>query len=263
MTTTRPGRDLFRHVARAVPWEPVLVTGVLAVALTRAAPSVPVALPATLVAAGACFAFDDRAADLLAASPTSLWRRRVLAMALVVPLAAGAWWAVVLADALGPDGGFPPLAEYLLPVTLVAVALAVAAAAARRSPDGMGSAVAGPALVAFVFATAVPREAWALHPVPAHAGRWAAILAIASIAVPAASRDLARASIRRRSGRANRAGRGPGRPSVEGVDPELAVLLHDEHARTLGQGVDRLARQAPHRRFVGGAVAGDEGPPTL
>jgi hypothetical protein len=191
MSSRRLSRDVCRHVLRAVRWQAVVVGGVLALAVGRGTTSAPVALLGTLVAAGSCFVFDDPAARTLASSPTSLWRRRLLAMGLVLPLTAVVWTAVVYPFAHGSARRLPPLEANLEAATLVAVVLAMAGFAARRSEDGVGSVTAAPALLAFVLVVGMLPDSWAFYPVGAHQGRWPVLLVFASLGIPAASRDLA------------------------------------------------------------------------
>ncbi|MEY2475174.1 MAG: hypothetical protein QOG87_489, partial [Actinomycetota bacterium] len=123
---------------------------------------------------------DDPAADTLASSPASLWRRRSLRLgvglpAVVVATMPAAWYLHAHTSTRWADGGL----EW---AGTVAVALALATLALRRTPDTTASAVAAPlVLVAVALSTTLP-ERWAVHPVAGHRLVWlAAALAAACV----------------------------------------------------------------------------------
>ena len=143
------------------------------------------------------YLFDDPAADVLAASPFDLARRRLTRLALGMPVVI-AGWLLALRQGSFLDG-YDALPVGALTVEIAAFAaftLAVAAVAARRGDHAPGiSAAAGLfVMVALLFVArqALP-SAW---PIPelqpnTHADRWRWVLA-ASLAVLAwASRDPA------------------------------------------------------------------------
>lgn len=129
--------------ARAVPWEPLIVTDaalVVLAALTRGAPAegtMP-ALACAAMAAACVFAVNDRGDALPAAVPTGPMRRRLHRLSVVVAGAAPAWRLLLRAV-------MPGVAVLgVLPV--LALVTAGVAAAVWAPPAGMGGAPALPLL---------------------------------------------------------------------------------------------------------------------
>ncbi len=143
------------------------------------------------------YLLDDPAADVLAASPSDLARRRLSRLALGLPVVVAGWllalWQGSFLD------GYDALAVGALTVEIAALAaftLAVAAVVARRGDHAPGITAAAGLFVMvallFVARQAVP-SAW---PIPelqpdTHADRWRWVLAASLAALAWASRDPA------------------------------------------------------------------------
>ncbi|WP_343243918.1 ABC transporter [Streptomyces sp. SID13726] len=180
-------------MARTLPWRAVgagAVVGLLVVGFPRLVSSPPDAwlglnllrAAALVLALGLAFLLDDPARQLTTPVPTRRWVRAGLRVALVAPLAA-VWWAAVLA--LVPAPSRPPVGAITLEaVTTAALALALASVAVRFTdePEPGPSIAATLLTVALLAALLVPAR-WDLF-VPAgdpdwqaaH-GRWAVLLA--------------------------------------------------------------------------------------
>lgn len=180
------------YLVRAVWWQPVVAAAVVATVVARLArldPDMERFLAALLLALGTALVLDDPAAATLASSPTTLWRRRRRRLALALALVGVAWVAVEQV-AGHPDAGLvPPGPATLVLGTLLGVVLATAALAGGE--DQLGGAAAGPVLLGFVVVVARLPERWSLLPVAGHERRWGLVLAVAVLALLAASRDPA------------------------------------------------------------------------
>nr|WP_202437621.1 ABC transporter [Streptomyces sp. SID5910] len=137
-------------------------------------------------ALGLVFLLDDRARHLTTPVPTRRPLRQALRVALVAPLAA-LWWTAVLL--LAPSDTRPPVGGITLEAAAMCVlALAGAAAAVRLTDEARpGPAVAAALLVVAVLAPLLIPEDWALFVVPddprwpaAH-DRWAVVLAAVAV----------------------------------------------------------------------------------
>lgn len=195
--TTAPRlRELRPYLTRLVRWQPMAATAGLALLVGRLA-SVPPATKETtmavLLALGTTGVLDDPAAPLVASSPSPLWWRRGVRVAVAVPLVAVLWWAVS-AVATSPW----PLTTRAAAVHLAALAAVggAAAALALRHGERSGAVVAGPALLGFVVVTAAVPGRWAMLPAEAHEPRWALVAVVGLTLAAAASRDQARAGWR-------------------------------------------------------------------
>jgi hypothetical protein len=184
------GRLLLRPSARTIRWLAfVVLAGVGAIAVwggaRRGDPSVA-ALPAatTLVCAWLCFLFEDLAAETTDATAIPLAARRAVRVAIAVPAATVAWFALTW---IGPLTG--PTA--IMAVAFAAeslLALAAAAVAARvEGPAHGGFTAAG--VLTFV---AIVLPAWlgrppSLDPVRPPLGTpftyWSVVAAIAAVAL--------------------------------------------------------------------------------
>ncbi len=154
--------------------------------------------------AGIGFALDDPAAEIVAASPTSLVRRRIIRVLIAVTIVIIAWFLIAAVVATSSTNRFPTSDIVIEIAALAAIGLATAASVQRRtdSPGGPTAALVvlvGPAFmsgIAFrdvrVFPSLVPGQ-------PLRE-RWVWLTAIALIALINASRDPAAGHARGRRG---------------------------------------------------------------
>lgn len=203
-------------VARTVAW-PALLTGVLTcVALVVVAPLAPGSSPlahwpgfgALALCVGAAFLLDDAAGATVGASPRSLARRRLLRVALALPLLCTAWagslWYATAADAawFGPDTRAALTLQF---AAMLTVTLASSAIALRVAPDEHGGWTGALAPFAILTAALVLPDRWALLAAPgddawsAAQPRWAALLALGLLTLMWANRDPASRSRRWRT----------------------------------------------------------------
>ena len=204
-----------RPVARSVRWGPLLGAGLAGGALVGLmSPDHPDAsaglavlrLAAVLLAAGAAFALDDRAADTRAPSPTPLRARRALRLAVVVVAGAGLWAVVTATAAVVAPAGQEPLpvaGATLEAAAMLAFTLAAAVVAGRWAPHGLGGVAGGPTLTFAVLALYLAQMRWPRHLTffalgpgdpawgPAQL-RWSAVLALALGILALESLDPAR-----------------------------------------------------------------------
>ena len=157
---------------------------------------------AILLACGLALVLDDPAADLLAASPTTVARRWAARLLLAAGLTAFAWilllvWVDAVADAV------PWLALSVEAAALGAFAVAVAAALRRWREVCEPGALTAPAVFGGVLAANLLPQRWSLLAAdPSAAGwtashlRWAALLGAAVVVVAAAAQDPGRRSTR-------------------------------------------------------------------
>lgn len=146
------------------------------------------------VAAMSAFAIDDPAAVTVASTPPSLLVRRT-SRVLVVAVAIAAWWVIIAATTEARFGPVPVGAVSIQFVGLVAVALAVAAIAARADlteRDGLAGATACMIVHGLTLA---PLPSWSPAPrgpgTPGTATRWLVVTAISVAVFLWASRDPA------------------------------------------------------------------------
>ena len=157
--------------------------------------------------AGIGFALDDPAAEMVAASPSTLARRRVVRIVLAATFTLVAWTMIAVAVGASPAERFPAAEIVMELIALAAMGLATSAAVQRHtgSPGGPTAALAvlvGPVFmlgVVFrdvrVFPSLVPgqdmRERWV----------WVAIAALVALLRtsrdPVAPADLVRRGSRR------------------------------------------------------------------
>lgn len=188
MTRARQAALLALPFARTLPWVALLAAAALALAVVRLgdAQTLHLRLAALALCIGGAFLLDDPAAETIESVPASLLFRRLLRLALALPVLAAAWALVVR------SAGHVPAWELTLELgALLAVALALAARA--------GGVAAGPTLLVLFGLAALLPSRWALLvPGPedprwsaAH-GRWALVLAAGLAAVVWASLDPGR-----------------------------------------------------------------------
>ncbi|MEV5549376.1 ABC transporter [Streptomyces sp. NPDC052309] len=170
-------------VRRTLPWRALGAAGAVGL-LIAGVPRVTGAQPnpwQTLVllrgialvgALGLAFLLDDPARHLTAAVPTRRPVRQALRAALVAPLVA-LWWTAVLL--LAPPASRPPAGDITLEAAVTCVfALAGAAVAVRLTDEPRpGPGVAAALLVSAALAPLLAPESWALF-VPSADERWAA-----------------------------------------------------------------------------------------
>jgi hypothetical protein len=200
-------------VTRSLRWRPLLGAGGVAATLLwllrpdDGDPAVLLGLlrlGGFLLAAGAAFFLDDDAGGTLACSPTALWQRRGLRLAVLAGVLTVLWGLLAgMVSALAGASGVPLAAATLEGAGMVAFALAVAAVAAPRAPDERGGVAGGPALTLLVLGGYLGQMRWprylTLFPVapgdpgwaPAHL-RWAVLLAVAVTVLAVTSADPAR-----------------------------------------------------------------------
>jgi hypothetical protein len=168
---------------RAAQWKPIPGAALAAAAIaawTHMDPTARQVVTLAILAGGCAFVLDDPAANVLAASPASLWRRRAMRLWLVLPLVSVL--AVPVLVALASRTGAGPTGSSVLELaTWIAVVLTAAAA--------WGGPAAAPCQLLFaVTAFAAPRR-FALYPVPAHHVRWIAVAIAGAVALRWLSRD--------------------------------------------------------------------------
>jgi hypothetical protein len=199
-------RDAIRYVARSIPWQPAVaawVAGALIVATRHDQTFAPtLELVSVLLATGAGFALDDPAAEILAASPASLLRRRGARVLFSVMSTVLVW--LTLVGVQGPESANEAWAIAAMFAGLLALSLAIAGVASRRSASGRGGIVAGPALFVLLIASSIVPPRWRPLPMGDVPGGWAAIYLrwgsaaiVGAIAFVWSSRDRAAGTVRR------------------------------------------------------------------
>ena len=157
-----------------------------------------IALPVatTMLGAWLCFAFEDAAAQVTSPSPTPLTLRRAVRASIAVAAATLAWFAYTW---IGPlDGPTWPMTAMFAGVALVA--LACAALTARVIPSErsgiaavcgvVGATVALPFVLALALGRPIAIDPSRV-PVGDPASYWAAVTAVAVVALVLAHRDPA------------------------------------------------------------------------
>jgi hypothetical protein len=200
MRRTALVRQLAGTVWRVLPWRVLGAAGGLSAAIaagTRLPGQAPGTVTGLLVlraaalvgGLGLAFLFDDPARHTTEAVPVPRLVRAGLRLALIAPLVA-AWWAAVLL--LVPGAARPPAGALTLEAAaIVATAVALAAASVRlRTEPGPGAGAALTLLVLAVAALLTPHP-WSLLVPPGDPGwavahRWWAALLAAAAAVCAA-----------------------------------------------------------------------------
>ncbi|MFI0350697.1 hypothetical protein [Actinomadura sp. 9N407] len=200
---------LIRPAARTLPWKALAGAGGLGLALIAAPAAVGgngdvgtlltlLRIAALAGALGAAFVLEDPARDITDVVPVQRPVRQALRVALVLPVVA-VWWAAVLGLGYAGSGGKAlPWAEVTLEAAgLFALTLGLAGAAVRFSgATAPGAAVGGAVLAIFVVAAVVPPR-FALFVPPEHERFddthliWAAVLVLALLAWAACAREPA------------------------------------------------------------------------
>lgn len=195
-------------MVRTGAWVPVGATaglGTLAFAISATeasmAPDVTLArvrFAALVAGLGAGFLLDEPAETSLAALPTPLWARRLMAVGLVSPMLI-LWWLVMANWASSLSSELPQHALTLELATIMGVSFGAAAFGGRRlSPARCGAVGAGAVLVLGATALLLPAE-WTLYlPTSLHPDwdashvRWATVGGLAIAVLALTSRDPAR-----------------------------------------------------------------------
>ncbi len=210
MTVTTVARTLVA-TRRVLPVSPAVAAALLA------AGAVAVLLPAEpaksllvtraaglLIALGVMFVFDDPAAPVTDAVPVPLPVRAGIGVALHAVVAAGAWGIVMLVAASRGSGQVPIGRVTFEAAVMVAVGWAIACWWRRRGgEDRPGHVAAGAMTLLFLIAQQLP-ERVAIFAAGPHDPLWhetlwrlAALGAVATAAIAAGVRDLARTRNRR------------------------------------------------------------------
>jgi len=197
------------YAAHSVPWFPPLLAGLVSTLVVAARHGHEAAAPleavAIALACGAGFAFDDPAFQVLAASPTPLWRRRLLRLLVVMPPTVLLW--LLLLRWQGTASSQETLALAAQFAGLVGLSLGVAGVASRSSSRGVGGIAVAPTLfVALILSTTLPPR-WRPLPLGDIPGgwlpiylRWTAAAVIGALISLLSSRDPA-TSVRSRLAR--------------------------------------------------------------
>lgn len=197
-------RGAFRYTVMAIPWGAPLiaaaVTTVLAVSGAGDNKAFPLQVGAVLLAGAAGFALDDPAFELLAASPTSLWRRRIGRIAVVLPPTIVLW--ALMALIVGSEGVEPTLTLVAILAGALGLALGISGVVGHRTRGRGGPFTAPVLLMAIIVSGVLPP---ALRPLPmgdipggwpALQVRWATAAVVGVIALLISSRDVVHRRIR-------------------------------------------------------------------
>lgn len=201
-------RQRLALIARTLAWPALIGGAALCVAIivltSLDVDSSPLArwpgLGALALCVGAAFVLDDPASATTDASPTSLAKRRMLRIALTLPLLGGVW-AASLYYATSADGApLGPDARGALSIqasAMLATTLGASAAALRLMPgETSGWAAVGIPFALLACVYYLPQR-FALLATPAEPGwqsaqqRWVLLLAVGVLALIWASRDPA------------------------------------------------------------------------
>jgi len=204
----RQARLLAAPTVRTIGWPALLGGGLIGLALVVAgrlgsADAAPLArwpgLAALALCLGAAWLLDDAASFTVAASPTPLALRRLLRIALALPLLASVW-AVELWYATGGAGDllFGPTARGALSLefaAMLAFTLALSSLALRVLPDGRAGFAGIVAPFALLALAALLPSRWTLLVLPGDSAwtashlRWATILAAGVLVLAWTSRE--------------------------------------------------------------------------
>jgi hypothetical protein len=171
-------RDALIPALRSTPLLALGVAMAASVAVVAArhgeAAATPIQVVSVLLAAAIGFCLDDPAHEVMEASPASLFRRRLLRVALVAPPTVATW--TVLTWWQRPASADEVLALVLLFAGLLALSLAVAGVAGRTSSAaGRGGMAAPPALLGAILVSSLMRPRWRPLPFGDIPGGWSQI----------------------------------------------------------------------------------------
>ena len=184
LTRARQATDLLRPTARAISWHPPIWAAALAllyVAVEGRSGYIDyritvLRIGALLLCMGAAFVLDDATEETIGHVPTPLLMRRALRIALLLPVLAVAWAAMLhIAGDVGPrEGGPIPAGDLTLEAaTLLAIAFCAASLAARYTSDRLGGVAAAPIVLGLVaIALFLPENQSMILGAPSYA-RWA------------------------------------------------------------------------------------------
>ncbi len=199
--STRPSAlvvwRLWRYESRLLPWTMLVTTAAIGTAWGVAShldTATERILVAVLTTVALCNVLDDPAAQLTAASPTSLAIRRAPRATVAVIVLATSWLAILAAASFTHPQSSEPSAlweEALVWGSLATSQLAVAAASGSRG-GASGSIFPGLFVaLSWIVVSAVPSLQRHLQPVPDHITTWLLILAGSLAVIVAESRDPA------------------------------------------------------------------------
>jgi hypothetical protein len=214
------------RVARTIAWPALLAGGVAcagAIALAGLAGGLSAqarwpGLAGLALCGGLAFLLDDAAGPTVGASPTSLARRRMVLIALVLPFACAVWagsmWYATSVDGapFGPDARRGLSLQF---AAMLAVTLGASAAALRVMPGERGGWTAVVALLLLLVAAFYLPQRWALLAGTDDPGwaaaqqRWLVLLALGVLSLGLASRDPATSGRRARAARGRPLSRWP------------------------------------------------------
>jgi hypothetical protein len=190
----------FPAVMRSITWIPLAAATLIATVLVAwrhgHTGDASLYLVAVLLPSAAAFALDDPATELLAASPTSLLRRRLLRVLVVGPPVAVIWTVLLW---WGFTHGLEETAGLMLIFTgLLGLSLGAAALAGRRSGGRAGGIFTPPAILVLLFLSSVFPPRWRPLPMGDIPGgwpqiylRWGAAAVLGMVAFLVSSRDPA------------------------------------------------------------------------
>lgn len=186
---------------RAVRWSPLGIAALISTAAVIARrdgdAAAPLQATSIFLASAVGFAFDDPAAEMLDASPTSLLRRRARRIATLIAPVIALWTMLVWVQ--GPRDAAEAWALITMFAGLTGLSLAIAGVTARASAKNRGGIAVGPSLlVALITSTLFPPR-WRPLPMgdipggwPAIYLRWSLAAMVGTVAFLWSSRDRAR-----------------------------------------------------------------------
>jgi hypothetical protein len=192
--------ERLRLSIRTMTWVPLVIAAVVssAVVAVRSSGSAagPMQFAAVLLASASGFALDDPAAEIIAASPTSLLRRRASRVCLMLLPAIGVWLVLLAVQGTASPNETTALAAMFS--GLLGLAFGAAGVVARREPGVRAGIVVGPALFALVILSTLFPPRFRPLPIGDVPGgwtpiflRWVAAALLGAIVFLASSRDPA------------------------------------------------------------------------
>lgn len=176
LTLVRLAAEALPALGRSMLWIPLGTAALISTLVVAwrhgAATAAPLQAVAIMLSSAAGFSLDDPAAEILAASPTPLLRRRLLRLLLVGPPVAVLW--ALLMWWQGTEGAEETWALMLLFSGLMGLSLGVAGMACRRA-GGLGGIFVPPTIFVLLFlSSAIPGE-WRPLPLGDVPGGWGQI----------------------------------------------------------------------------------------